>query len=192
MKKYIFWLVLLLALAATACKKKADPEPIPPDLPPATEVGANTFGCYFNGVPWTPRTNSPYCLWCSPILDAGYEYAIGSDGPYFRMTAKKQYENGTEERIRIFCGKLLNIGTYSLKKQTEQGCSIVRSIPNASVGNIDIFSYDADVIEDGELIITKIEFRSTGVIIAGRFWFKLQKGNEVYETKDGRFDVLAR
>jgi len=35
-----------------ACKKD-DPAPNPPpELPPATQTGANTFGCYVNGKPF--------------------------------------------------------------------------------------------------------------------------------------------
>jgi len=47
--QYIF-LICLLSLFAS-CKKDppAEPEPTEPVMPPATQIGANTFGCYIDG-----------------------------------------------------------------------------------------------------------------------------------------------
>jgi hypothetical protein len=42
----------LLTLTATQCKKEE------PKLPPETQVGANTFGCYLNGELFTPSRRS--------------------------------------------------------------------------------------------------------------------------------------
>jgi hypothetical protein len=52
-----FWLALMgvmwLMFMATACHKTPpDPEP---DLPPETQTGAGTIGCYINGKPWVPK-----------------------------------------------------------------------------------------------------------------------------------------
>lgn len=49
-----FPLIALLALLLLACKKDkaSDPAPVQPKLPPATQTGANTFGCYVNGKPF--------------------------------------------------------------------------------------------------------------------------------------------
>lgn len=65
------WLALLgtawMILLASACHKTPTPEP-DPDLPPATQEGKGTIGCYINGKPWWPK---PYL-------------AIGID-PYLRV-----------------------------------------------------------------------------------------------------------
>jgi hypothetical protein len=67
MKKHIFVLLVPLLLLAIACCKT--PEPVPePDLPPETQTGAGTIGCYINGKPWWPK---PY-------------FAVGVD-PYFEV-----------------------------------------------------------------------------------------------------------
>ncbi|TAF99808.1 MAG: hypothetical protein EAZ44_09895 [Cytophagia bacterium] len=181
MKKIM--LVMWLALVLIACTKKKDPEPAPPDLPPATEIGANTFGCYLNGVPWTPRTNSPYCLWCSPILDVNYEVAIGNDGPYFWVVATRENPDGKKQIIQISSGKLNRIGSYKILKTNAEASITLTSNYNY------ITPADNDVSLDGELIITKLDLGSTRAIISGKFHFKIQKGNDIFEAKDGRFDI---
>ena len=55
MKKKLFFLLLPLIAAAwllACCRKETEPEDCPPDLPCATQMGVNTFGCYINGKPW--------------------------------------------------------------------------------------------------------------------------------------------
>jgi hypothetical protein len=47
-------LLLLAALLGLSQCKKHDPDPLD-QLPPATQTGANTFGCLVNGQPWTPQ-----------------------------------------------------------------------------------------------------------------------------------------
>lgn len=63
MKKLLLAALLpwLCLLTLTACHKD-DPAPTPPPpptdytaLPPATQTGANTFGCKVNGQVWVPR-----------------------------------------------------------------------------------------------------------------------------------------
>ena len=66
-------LLLLLtsfSLLAAACTKADDDTPTTPldELPPATQVGANTFGCLINGEPWYNRGGS----FNRPDLSAGF------------------------------------------------------------------------------------------------------------------------
>ncbi|MFD2786908.1 hypothetical protein [Hymenobacter rubripertinctus] len=46
-------LLLAALLGLSQCKKK-DPDPLS-QLPPATQTGANTFGCLIDGKAWTPK-----------------------------------------------------------------------------------------------------------------------------------------
>ena len=67
-----FWLALMgvawLVLMASSCRK-APPEP-EPDLPPETQTGAGTIGCYINGKPWVPQ---PYLsIGTNPFLEVNY------------------------------------------------------------------------------------------------------------------------
>ena len=54
MKRILFVLALLPVLLAAACTKADDDTLTTPldELPPATQVGANTFGCLIDGVPF--------------------------------------------------------------------------------------------------------------------------------------------
>lgn len=83
MKKQVkaFWLALLgvawLIFMATACHK-APPEP-EPDLPPETQTGAGTIGCYINDKPWWPKWY--FVVGGTPFLEAVFnplDVAIGS------------------------------------------------------------------------------------------------------------------
>ncbi|MFM7851014.1 MAG: hypothetical protein ACKO96_03660, partial [Flammeovirgaceae bacterium] len=47
--------LLLLCLVASSCSLFSEPEP---DLPPATQIGANTIGFKVNGKNWVPRNDA--------------------------------------------------------------------------------------------------------------------------------------
>ena len=103
------WLVrglLLVLLFFVSCKKQSsEPEP---DLPPETQQGADTFGCYLNGKPWKPSPNE----WGSRNL------YVQLDGQYFVLYAK--YDEGSRfERIDFFSDKVTSLkeGEYPIKKK---------------------------------------------------------------------------
>ncbi|GAB2858733.1 Riean_0653 family protein [Hymenobacter ruber] len=56
MNKQAAILLLAALLGLSQCKKK-DPDPAS-QLPPATQTGANTFGCLVNGQAYTPKGNN--------------------------------------------------------------------------------------------------------------------------------------
>ena len=76
--KNIAWL-LIIALCSifTACKKVKEPPTELSKLPPATQTGANTFGCLVNGKAWVAQTdckylcNSPFKMFYNPSLGGG-------------------------------------------------------------------------------------------------------------------------
>ena len=62
-------LLLVALLSLSQCKKNA-PAPAAEQLPPATQTGANTFGCLLNGQPWMPQGyngTSNYSVYYDPI-----------------------------------------------------------------------------------------------------------------------------
>ncbi|MBO0356924.1 hypothetical protein J0X19_03115 [Hymenobacter sp. BT186] len=54
MRPILYPSILLAALLGLSQCKQDAPSPLS-QLPPATQTGANTFGCLVNGKPWTPQ-----------------------------------------------------------------------------------------------------------------------------------------
>lgn len=48
----LFLVLLLSVVIYIGCRKDESDQDCPPDLPCATQYGANTFGCYIDGKPW--------------------------------------------------------------------------------------------------------------------------------------------
>jgi hypothetical protein len=171
MKKQLLWLALLLVLVAT-CKQK-DPEP---DLPPETATGANTFGCILNGQIWKPsKSESGFqTLWVSP-----------EGGGW--LTIKASYRDNTRfETVRFFSTNVFDTGIYKIKKPLTNRAGF-----DNLKANLIMDSGDADVAEDGELVITTFDMSKR--IVAGTFWFRLEKqGHTPIEAKEGRFDISLR
>jgi hypothetical protein len=172
MKKHFIWLVLLIALVA--CKRdKEQPNP-DPDLPPATQIGANTFGCYINGQPWTPKgrvglgTNfyMSYDSWLfGGLIDIGV----------YRIV------DGIREDITINGSPVTKIGKYLFTKTTTHNVSFTDK------NGVFYRGKDEDVNVSGELDITKFDLQNG--IISGTFDFKLEKqGHPTIEATKGRFD----
>jgi Family of unknown function (DUF6252) len=172
MKKHLLWLVLLLALVA--CKRDKD-EPNPdPDLPPATQIGANTFGCYINGQPWTPKGRVGLGTNFYMHYDSGLFGGLLDIGVY-------RIVDNTREDMTINCSPLTTTDKYFFTKTST--CNVGFTDKN------DVFyrGKDADVTVSGELNITRFDLQ-TGVI-SGTFHFKLEKqGYPTIEATNGRFD----
>ena len=66
----IFFIISLFLFLTAACTKTDDDAPAGPldELPPATQTGANTFGCLINGEPWYNRGGQ----FNDPDVSAGY------------------------------------------------------------------------------------------------------------------------
>jgi hypothetical protein len=176
MKKYLIWLVLLIALVA--CKRdKEQPNP-DPDLPPATQIGANTFGCYINGQPWTPKGN----------IGLGTNFYVSYDPNYLEGTldirVDRVIENNDVEGITIFSGKCKGVGTYYFEKESNQSLIFIQRKSNVFTT---YNGKDLDTSMLGKLIITKFDLQAG--IISGTFHFKLEKqGYPTIEATEGRFD----
>jgi len=66
---------LIFILLFTQCNWFKDGFTAAEQLPPATQVGANTFGCLLNGKVWLPKGNnsiSNYSFSYDPIMQRGY------------------------------------------------------------------------------------------------------------------------
>ena len=172
MKKIISLLIITTFLAC--CNKDDNPTPTNPvdQLPPATQTGANTFGCLLDGEIFKPGlTNNSYnCFY--QLVDGEY---------YFLVTANRTKNNilkgifvGTEKRT-ISQGQTLNL--YERIGGNAWGTYFLNSDP-----------YTTNVINTGELKITKLDF--TNNIVSGTFWYDVKDNQGViHQIRDGRFDM---
>lgn len=181
MRRIYTSLLVIIVSITTACKKDSnnnttDPNNIP-GLPPATQSGANTFGCLVNGVPWVPEGYGGG----SPNLSIDYD--PGFNNGIFNIVAKKItiFENtqiivGVRDSLNF----LTNFQTYQLTRSGLYG--------SYYFSNCRLFSGDSTTkIISGKLEIVKLDRQKR--IIAGSFDFSLTSSfcDTVSVTK-GRFD----
>ena len=167
----IFTAVLLLG-----CNKDDTPKPIIlpiQQLPPPTQVGANTFGCLLDGQPFLPGVGT------NP-LDCEYQLVNGDY--YFTLQANKK---------DIFDNFIaLGIGTQKLQIFQNQTYSIVEKLDGKTFGLFyfnTIFNYTSQ-IEMGQLTISKLDL--TNQIVSGTFWYDVKDSfGVIHQIREGRFDM---
>jgi|SRR5690606_4578538 len=168
--------ILIMGLALnTSCDKDEDQTPIE-QLPPATQSGAQTFGCLINGEPFVPPKigrNSPRAF---------FQYVRGAYT--LGISAKK---GGGDELQTVIIGAIdinsLNSGSHELTSEIPGnffakyllgGGRILNSVTsNENNGVVNITNYDQEKF-----------------IISGTFSFtvKDENGNNI-EITEGRFDL---
>jgi hypothetical protein len=166
----LFFAIILLS----ACNKNDDTPTNPVDqLPPATQIGANTFGCLLDGEVFIPRGGT------NP-LDCVYQFVNG--GYYFALQGNKR----DSENILIGIG----ITTRNLElNQIDSYILTSNEIGNASGGYFygTLWNYTTQN-HIGELTISKLDTQNQ--IVSGTFWFNVEDQNGVvHEIREGRFDM---
>ncbi|CAL2105127.1 conserved exported hypothetical protein [Tenacibaculum sp. 190524A02b] len=170
----------LLAISFTNCSK--DEAPLPPlqQLPPMTQVGANTIWCLVNGKAFLPKGSNPLG---SPVVSCNYQNIDGS------FEFGLGFSNNEEKFLRsviILSDKLkfTEGETYKLKaKKPEKSVYAYYTLG----GGIQGYRTTEKVI--GELTITKLD--PTKAIISGTFWFDAIRlsDHEIIKIRNGRFDM---
>ncbi len=164
----------MLPLALLLGCKKSDPDPVN-QLPPATQTGANTFGCLVNGQILTPQGyngTSNYSITVDPSYHGG-----NVDVRAYR------YDGKLLQSIIIGGDSIDKVGTYSLAK-------IPRSIfftDTHLLSGCQNFDGSTGQYRRGTLTITRLDLLKG--IIAGTFAFTLYKpGCDSVRVTQGRFD----
>ena len=161
-------LLLLLTTFTLSCCNNDDDNPQNPldQLPPATQTGANTFGCLINGKPFVvSNTSNQTAIYQGGVLQIGG----GIDNSIM------------DKRISINISAPINLNTpYDLTL-----------FPNnlaIFVNNGEGCYYDYDHTTSGTFTITK--FDQTNFIISGTFNFSTQTNEcENINITNGRFDL---
>lgn len=176
MKKLLF--LLLTSFTLSCCNKDDDkPKTELEKLPPATQTGAQTFGCLIDGKAFVPPkfgTNAPNAFY--QFVGGAYTLSIyggTSGGPNLKG-------------INIGCldMPLIQETTYLLKERLTNNYFGRYSIGGGIYGE-----YETNIIDNGTLIITR--FDPANFIISGTFSFKAKEiyTGEIVEITEGRFDM---
>jgi hypothetical protein len=178
MKKIISLLLITTFLAC--CNKDDNPIPTNPvnQLPPATQTGANTFGCLLDGEVFKPGlTNNSYNCFYQLV-----------DGEYFFVVGASNQKNGILKSITIGTEKKsISLGeTLNLFERINGNAYGAYYRGNSNTGTDELL-YTSQ-INTGELKITKLDF--TNNIVSGTFWFDVKDNKGViHQIRNGRFDM---
>jgi hypothetical protein len=167
-------LLLLFTLAITfSCCNNDEDKPIAEidKLPPATQIGANTFGCLLDGKAFLPG-NFPNATNCFYQL---------VDGEYYFVTSFADDINDNLKVIRLRTEKkqIFEGETYDLFEWIDGNAT-----GNFTNNNIELFTTHTHT---GKLTITKLD--EVNHIVSGTFWFDVLDNNGVvHQIREGRFD----
>jgi hypothetical protein len=167
-----------LLLLSASCKKEKSKNPID-DLPPATQTGANTFGCLVNGKAFLPKGSG----FGGPVLECRLDYI--NYGFRFFLNAIDT-KNTPLRAVTILTDSLeLSEGTYVLNKPNINGSVSGEFV---IIDNTNINAFETSPQFNGILNITKYD--KVKFIISGTFSFDaVNKSGEKVEIKEGRFDM---
>ncbi len=169
--------VLIFFLFANSRCRKGDAEP---QLPPITQIGANTFGCLVNNHVYIPMgyngtgTPNPHVI-----------FDIGLNGlPYLGIDSKQLNKNNVSEgQVLISFGNIKGIGTYKYPQDFNFSVGWVKYINNCG-----IIAFDSTIQKWGAGVITKYDLANG--VISGTFNFKYKTLTcDTVLVTDGRFDI---
>lgn len=167
--------LLLLSFSGLLGCHKNDPNPTE-QLPPATQTGADTFGCLVNGQAWTPKGNN-----------GNANYSVYYDPSYAKGTLSiAAYRYGEQENdkqtIGIYSDSVKGPGIYVLDKPGRRGSTLVNRLTGCDYNN-----RNPGTFHKSTLVITRLDL-SAG-IVSGTFSFTLYKpGCDTIKVTQGRFD----
>lgn len=182
MKHTITYSVLILiCLCTISCKKThnnaTDPNNIP-GLPPATQIGANTFGCLVNGVPWVPAGSNG-----TPNLSIDYD--PGFNNGIFTISAMRVISPSQTTSIGIGIRDSLNF--FSSPKLLSLSSNSLFGVYYNDFVNCTYGYFDTAIIREGQILIAVLN--RTSRIIAGTFEAMLIKPScDTIRITNGRFD----
>jgi hypothetical protein len=173
--------ILLLAfimLTANCCEKDDDP----PQLPPITQTGEETFGCMVNGELWLPHGSfSRPATWVKLSVES-------INLPYRFWQISAEQGGGSSVYFRI-TENIMKEGTIPLlDKSTENKDSVIYASFYSTTVEPGKTLFEVKSIESGELIISKLD--TINRIISGTFYFDAYNPDGLkIEVREGRFDL---
>ena len=168
------FLLLTVFLSLTSCEKKEDPNLTPIEqLPPKTQIGANTAGCLINGNIFLPRGG---------FFKTNLTFQYTNQKDFILGIVQRNDDSAEYIYIYVYDTSLEENKTYSLGEGNIAGSKSGEY--RFPISNI--YSTTSDV--NGELIITNHNFNNA--TMSGTFWFDAINDNgEKVEIREGRFDM---
>ena len=174
--KNIIIVTTLMMLCGASCKKdKANED----QLPPATQSGANTFGCLVNGKVFVPKG---YDGTGRPNPHVQYDYDLNGQ-PYLGIIANIFNINNLLGEVLISFRNLTQLGFYEYPTNFnfEVGWTNV-------IGSCSTVTFDTTIQTWGSGTITKLDIPNQR--ISGTFDFKYKTTQcDTVRITNGRFDI---
>jgi hypothetical protein len=165
------YLILILFLLSMPSCKKEDVEKN--ELPPITQAGKNTFGCYVNGQLWVPAVQHPFERKITPVF-----------GTWIRLDVQRYLTKDASDLqfLKLFMNPEESNTTQKLLIPENAGISYENHISNCL--------YIGEEGDRAEGYVTVTKFSLTEKILAGTFEITIYKNNcETLKFTEGRFDI---
>jgi hypothetical protein len=170
--KHFFLVLLTLSLSGCSKDDKQSQDPLN-QLPPATQIGANTFGALLDGEAFIPRGGT------NP-LDCVYQLINGER--FFNVQGNKSDKDFN----------LIGLSLSTIAKEIETGETY--QLLEEAEGNVfggyffnTGFVYTNNM-QSGELTITHLDLENQTV--SGTFWFDvIDQNGDLRQIRNGRFDM---
>ena len=165
-----------LIVCCVQCKKSSNATDVP-GLPPATQVGANTFGCLVNGVVFKPTTRNDLSL----DLDLGFNNGIMGIVAYMIVDANNS--------SMIVIGVTDSLRTYPPPRIYKINGKDMGFISYSKRNFCTMESYDGVTISNGSLSISKLDLNNQ--IVSGTYEVTLVNKlcTDTVRITNGRFDI---
>ena len=177
LQKLPLYLALVLLTQCSKCKN--DPRPVDPvsQLPPATQTGANTFGCLVNGQAYTPSgyNGTPnYAV----VYDPGFQ------GGTLDVRSYRYPAPGKSQYLVVGGVNISRTGTYPFSP-AQAGAFFTDEFRSSPCD--DYHSNRAGTTSTGSITLTRLDLQAG--VISGTFAFTLaQPGCDTIKVTQGRFD----
>jgi hypothetical protein len=197
MKTHILriWLYAVLCISFWTCKSSNSPTPLE-QLPPATQTGANTFGCLIDGQAWIPNGTSGFIP--SPAINGGYlgQSTFTPPDPQGRDKYNIQFRTYKKDGLsmQIYVEKVEKTGRYELNFDTETSPNLVYpksygyySIRNATPATSSSYVTTSQVIGYVNFTVADTVMGK----LAGTFEFDAidKNSGKIIKITNGRFDI---
>ena len=183
------YILLLAFTSCSSCKKNEPPKP-EDTLPPATQTGANTFGCLIDGVPYAPIGYQGIGGWVLPAK-GGYQGQLNNAPTRNNVII---FGNNEGARFNIYVRSVDKVGTYPLNFDTNPGYLYPE---NYAVFYKRVNDFREDVFTTTSQVTGSVTFTRADTIskiVSGTFEFKAKNvvDGKIITITNGRFDLLPK